>query len=262
MAVNHKGIWMPIEVLHNENLTMQEKFVLMEINQLEMLDKGCNASNKHFADLLKTSTKSISNTISNLVKKGFIKTSIKNGTRNHEREIFTIHSMMEGYPQKVDKVSTKSGETKENKTINKSAQKCADDESLEIYEEYKANIKASKSKQSSLNNINKWLKEYKAEELIKAIKNYKLVADNQDNKKYVKECSNFFGVKGENNGFFKDYLQRNEIAEEQVREDLVPNRRYKTEPTGNIPNGYELKCIADAMGHIDYWVVVEREFLI
>ena len=120
---DNKGIWMPIEVLHDDNLTMQEKFVLMEITQLTMLDKGCVASNKHFAELLKTSTKSISNTISKLVKKGYIKTVIKKGSRNQIREIFTIHRGMEGYPQKVEGVSIKSGESKENKTINKTINK-------------------------------------------------------------------------------------------------------------------------------------------
>ena len=116
-----KGIWIPIEVLHNKDLTMQEKLILMEITQLEMLDKGCIASNRHFAELLDISTKSASNTVSGLVKKGYIKTVIKDGSRNHQREIFTIHPTMDTHPQIMDTPSTKDGETKENKTINNTA---------------------------------------------------------------------------------------------------------------------------------------------
>ena len=44
-----KGFWLPIELLHDKNTTMQEKLLLIEINQLSMLDKGCIASNNHFA---------------------------------------------------------------------------------------------------------------------------------------------------------------------------------------------------------------------
>ena len=116
-----RGIWIPKEILHNKDLTMQEKLIFMEISQLEMLDKGCIASNRHFAELLDISTKSASNTISGLVKKGYIKTKIKNGSRNHEREIFTIHHTMDTYPQIMDTPSIKDGETKENKTINNTA---------------------------------------------------------------------------------------------------------------------------------------------
>lgn len=121
--MKHKGIWMPIEVLQNKELTMQEKFVLMEITQLTQLDLGCIANNSHFADLLQVSNKSISNTISHLVGKGYIKTEIEPGTRNHKRTITTIHPTMVYYPQKMDTLSMKDGETKDNKTINKTNNK-------------------------------------------------------------------------------------------------------------------------------------------
>lgn len=121
--MKHKGIWMPIEVLQNKELTMQEKFVLMEIIQLTQLDLGCIANNSHFADLLQVSNKSISNTISHLVGKGYIKTEIEPGTRNHKRTITTIHPTMVYYPQKMDTLSMKDGETKDNKTINKTNNK-------------------------------------------------------------------------------------------------------------------------------------------
>ena len=43
-----KGFWLPIELLKDKSTTMQEKLILVEINQLSMLDKGCIASNNHF----------------------------------------------------------------------------------------------------------------------------------------------------------------------------------------------------------------------
>ena len=112
-----KGIWIPVEILHDDNLTMQEMLILCEISQLEMLDKGCIASNKHLGEKLKISPKSVSNTISSLASKGYIKTHIIEGSRNMQREIFTIHNHGNYYPQKMDGVSIKDGETKESNTI-------------------------------------------------------------------------------------------------------------------------------------------------
>ena len=118
-----KGIWIPVEILHDDNLTMQEKLIICEISQLEMLDKGCIASNKHLGEKLKISPKSVSNTISSLASKGYIKTHIIEGSRNMQREIFTIHNHGNYYPQKMERVSTKDGETKERNTINNTESK-------------------------------------------------------------------------------------------------------------------------------------------
>lgn len=79
-----------------------------------------------------------------------------------------------------------------------------------VYSHYIKLLKASSSKQRSINNIAKWLKEYNTDDLIKSIHNYNNVA----NRKFLKDCANFFGVSKESNGFFKDYLniETNESA--------------------------------------------------
>ena len=53
-----KGFWLSIDLLHDKNTTMQEKLLLIEINQLSMLDKGCIASNNHFAETFKVKKES------------------------------------------------------------------------------------------------------------------------------------------------------------------------------------------------------------
>jgi phage replication O-like protein O len=78
-----------------------------------------------------------------------------------------------------------------------------------VYVKYTELLKASSSKQRSINNITKWLKEHTKEDLILAITNYNNVA----NRKYLKDCANFFGVSKESNGFFKDYISV-EVKEE------------------------------------------------
>jgi hypothetical protein len=108
---------------------MRDKLILTEIYNLSSLEKGCIASNKHFEILLGFSTKSVSNAISDLVKRGILE--IKLSDRNNTRIIKIIdNSTLDllstksgGVSTKSGGVSTKSGESKENNTINNTVNK-------------------------------------------------------------------------------------------------------------------------------------------
>ena len=101
-------------------LTMQEKIIFLEILNLSSLEKGCIASNSHFEKCFGISKKSVSNTISSLVDKGYIFSELSN--RNHTR----ILSIKDGG------VSIKDGESKENNTINKQVNKDMCDKSQSL----------------------------------------------------------------------------------------------------------------------------------
>ncbi len=209
-----KGFWIPIELLHDKSTTMQEKLLLIEINQLTMLDKGCIASNNHFAETFKVKKESISRSLSSLEKKGFICSVIKEGSRNYSRTI-TINKMLFNHEQNVIDPLTKCLETKENKTTNtnKGKKTINLENASKVYDIYKQHIKASKSKQSCINNIVVWLKDYEPKQLVKAIQNYKSIIKDKKEKQYIKDCANFFGVKGTSNGFFVDYLENETFSE-------------------------------------------------
>ena len=113
-----KGLWLPIEVINDKVTTFQEKLVLMEISQLSMLDKGCIASNNHFAELFQIKKEAVSRCINSLEKKGYINSNIVKGTRNHTR-IITINKLLSDPKQNVILPLTNCSETKENKTENK-----------------------------------------------------------------------------------------------------------------------------------------------
>ena len=102
-----KFIVLTHEMIRDESMTMQEKIIYMEILNLSSLEKGCIASNSHFEKCFGISKKSVSNTISSLIKKDLITSELRD--RNHTR----ILSIKDG------QVSIKDGETKENKTSNK-----------------------------------------------------------------------------------------------------------------------------------------------
>jgi len=70
-----KGIWIPKEIWLNEELTMQEKIFLVEIDSLDN-EEGCTASNQYFADFFDISKNRVSLVIQNLIEKGYVKSRI------------------------------------------------------------------------------------------------------------------------------------------------------------------------------------------
>lgn len=70
-----KGIWIPKEIWLNDELTLQEKVFLVEINSLDN-DDGCFASNDYFADFFGLTKNRASEIIQALISKGFIKSKI------------------------------------------------------------------------------------------------------------------------------------------------------------------------------------------
>lgn len=153
-----KGFWLSIELLHDKNTTMQEKLLLIEINQLSMLDKGCIASNNHFAETFKVKKESISRSLSSLEQKGYITTEIKAGSRNHDRTI-TINKML----LQDEKTITNCLVSKENKTSSLSNQLDYDD-FFNLWNEFATKnhkAKIAKLSDSRKKKIALRLKEYK-----------------------------------------------------------------------------------------------------
>lgn len=67
-----KGIWIPIEIWKNKNLTWNEKILFLEIDSYTSKDKDCYFSNEYIAELLGISVTNASKTISSLIEKGYI----------------------------------------------------------------------------------------------------------------------------------------------------------------------------------------------
>ena len=151
-----RGIFLKWSVFRDKETTLSEKVLFLEINNLSMLDKGCIASNSHFADTLGVKKEAISRLISSLEKKGYITTEIVAGSRNHKRTI-TINKMLSTNnkmlfrgKQNVIAPLTNCLETKENKTMNKTMSKQPTQKSNnnKLYNEYLASKETSKNEES------------------------------------------------------------------------------------------------------------------
>lgn len=86
-----RGIWIPAEIWLTKELTVGEKLMYVEIESLSKLQRGCFASNAHFAEMFSISTSRVSEIISSLANKGFVLVDQKRqGVRTVQRVIQII----------------------------------------------------------------------------------------------------------------------------------------------------------------------------
>lgn len=74
MNRDFKGVWIPREVYLDNRLNALDKIILVEIDSLDNGEEGCFASNKYLADFCQCSQTKVSNSISKLIKCGYIET--------------------------------------------------------------------------------------------------------------------------------------------------------------------------------------------
>ena len=71
---NGNGIWIPYEILQNDELTSTEKILYAEIYYLDRPDEHCTASNEHLAQFLKISEAGVKKCLTHLRELGYIRT--------------------------------------------------------------------------------------------------------------------------------------------------------------------------------------------
>ena len=67
-----KGIWIPAEVWLDERLNPLEKVILMEIDSLDCVEKGCYASNEYIAGFCQCSESKVAHAVTRLVELGYV----------------------------------------------------------------------------------------------------------------------------------------------------------------------------------------------
>jgi len=76
-----KGIWIPKEIWLNDELSLQEKVMLAEIDSFESKN-GCFASNAYLGSIIRLSASRVSSIISRLISLDYI----------NSRLIYRVHS--------------------------------------------------------------------------------------------------------------------------------------------------------------------------
>lgn len=72
MERDFKGIWIPKEVWLDDRLNPLDKVILMEIDSLDNVEKGCYASNEYIAKFCQCSESKVAHTIARLIELGYI----------------------------------------------------------------------------------------------------------------------------------------------------------------------------------------------
>lgn len=68
-----KGIWIPLEIWQAENLSWNEKILLMEIDSFTSQDMDCYFSNDYIGEMLGVKPDTASKLVSSLIQKGYIR---------------------------------------------------------------------------------------------------------------------------------------------------------------------------------------------
>ena len=99
-----KGLWIPAEILLNEDLSDKEKIILSMILYLSEESKSCFASNKYIANIVNVTHERVSKIISALKDKGYVSVKLKYKTDSkeiEERQITPIVENINRYSQDV-----------------------------------------------------------------------------------------------------------------------------------------------------------------
>ena len=110
-----KGIWIPVQILLDENLSDKEKIILSIILYLSKETGSCFASNKYLANIVNVTSDRISKIVSMLHKKKYIEVKLKYKLQSKEvenRQIIPNKSKMLLYTQSIGK-NTYSNRSKE-----------------------------------------------------------------------------------------------------------------------------------------------------
>ena len=98
-----KGLWIPLNILLNEELSDKEKIVLSMISYLSDETGSCFASNKYIASIVNVTSDRVSKIVSSLKKKGYIEVRLKFKKENKEvesRQIILNKEKLNEYSEK------------------------------------------------------------------------------------------------------------------------------------------------------------------
>ena len=98
-----KGLWIPAEILLNNDLSDKEKIILSMILYLSDNTGSCFASNKYIANIVNVTSDRVSKIVSLLKEKGYVDVNLKykiDTKEIEERQIIPITENINRYSEK------------------------------------------------------------------------------------------------------------------------------------------------------------------
>ena len=85
-----KGLWIPIEIWKDTNLSWNEKILFLEIDSFTSADKDCYISNEYIAQLLGVSETHANKILSSLIDKGYVIKTSFDGRRRYVKAALSL----------------------------------------------------------------------------------------------------------------------------------------------------------------------------
>jgi hypothetical protein len=86
-----KGVWVPKEIWLDKTLTLLDKAIMVEVDSLDKTEElGCWAGNEHFAEMFDCTPRKVSDSISKLIKRGYIKVIRYDGRKRYLRSCIKV----------------------------------------------------------------------------------------------------------------------------------------------------------------------------
>lgn len=96
---NCKGLWLPMEVLTDKQLTLEDTAILVIIDALDSPERHCTASNEYIATCFGFTENKVSISISKLIKLGYL------SKLGFDGRIRILQSNMKQLVAKIDEVN-------------------------------------------------------------------------------------------------------------------------------------------------------------
>ena len=113
-----KGVWIPKAVWLDERLTALDKVILTEVDSLDQGERGCYASNRHIADFCQCSERKVSESISQLVKYGYLRVQNFDGRQRELRSRLADFARQTNKKCEADTKKLRESNTEINTSIN------------------------------------------------------------------------------------------------------------------------------------------------
>lgn len=111
-----KGVWIPSVVYLDERLSPLDKIILVEIDSLDLTDKGCYASNKYIADFCQCSESKVTKSIAKLIEYGYLYVQSFDGRKRELRSSLSHYAIEPSKKYEADKQNLRESN---NRLLNK-----------------------------------------------------------------------------------------------------------------------------------------------
>lgn len=113
-----KGVWIPKVIWLDSRLNALDKVILTEIDSLDQGERGCFASNKHIADFCQCSERKVSESVSRLIKCGYVRVQNFDGRQRELRSRLAEFARQPSKKCEADTQNLRQSNTSNNTSTN------------------------------------------------------------------------------------------------------------------------------------------------